>query len=482
MGQFGGGPEIDLVFHRHVHARREDAVLWIDPAAGGREVYELGSIFNIDFASGFVSLDQNGDGHEDMIIVDNGLHIYEPACDRLVKYRTQTVLVPEPAFDLHAVDINGDGNIEIASVRQDDLVLIQSDSLFTGQLSFQQVVIPWGGWMVDSADLDGDGVPELIGTSSTDSALWVYALESGQLVHRHTLVAEPKDALYSFRIGDLDGDETVEIIVVDDAGNARVFDVDASGVPIPHSIFPAGDDITIELMDLNADTLPDLLTGNQVTEEILIYLNVGDLAFEFERAIPVGVWPYWIVARDIDNDGFMDLVFGRRELKIVWGEPGMHFSEPQVLGVLDGFPTSSPFFAESEPVDLTGDGLLDIPAAIAFGDESAIFWQSAPRQFERIPYSGYDHAAMTSADLDGDGRVELLALSAGNRGLDIVWAPPLPCPADLNNDCTINFFDASDFLTAFGLGQPTADLAEPLGVWDFFDVSAFLAAFAAGCP
>ena len=56
-----------------------------------------------------------------------------------------------------------------------------------------------------------------------------------------------------------------------------------------------------------------------------------------------------------------------------------------------------------------------------------------------------------------------------------------PCPADLNGDGALNFFDVSAFLTAYQAQSPAADFNND-GVYNFFDVSAFLTAFSAGCP
>lgn len=55
------------------------------------------------------------------------------------------------------------------------------------------------------------------------------------------------------------------------------------------------------------------------------------------------------------------------------------------------------------------------------------------------------------------------------------------CPADLNGDGQLDFFDISSFLTAFGLQEPIADFNND-GAWDFFDISGFLSAYSAGCP
>ena len=55
------------------------------------------------------------------------------------------------------------------------------------------------------------------------------------------------------------------------------------------------------------------------------------------------------------------------------------------------------------------------------------------------------------------------------------------CPADLNGDGYLDFFDISAFLAAFSSQDPIADFTND-SIWDFFDVSAFLSAFNAGCP
>lgn len=55
------------------------------------------------------------------------------------------------------------------------------------------------------------------------------------------------------------------------------------------------------------------------------------------------------------------------------------------------------------------------------------------------------------------------------------------CPADMNGDGALDFFDISAFLTAFGNQDSIADFTSD-GVFDFFDISGFLAAFSAGCP
>lgn len=55
------------------------------------------------------------------------------------------------------------------------------------------------------------------------------------------------------------------------------------------------------------------------------------------------------------------------------------------------------------------------------------------------------------------------------------------CPADINGDGVLNFFDVSTFAGLFAAQDPAADFNND-GVFNFFDFSAFLNAFNAGCP
>lgn len=63
----------------------------------------------------------------------------------------------------------------------------------------------------------------------------------------------------------------------------------------------------------------------------------------------------------------------------------------------------------------------------------------------------------------------------------VAWSGPAGCPADINDDGVLDFFDVSDFINAFGSNDPAADFNND-GNIDFFDVSDFIQAFNAGCP
>lgn len=82
------------------------------------------------------------------------------------------------------------------------------------------------------------------------------------------------------------------------------------------------------------------------------------------------------------------------------------------------------------------------------------------------------------AEDNGDGSIVEAGIDSVN--LQVVNCDA-GCPADLNGDGDLDFFDVSAFLTAFNAMDTSADFNSD-GNFDFFDVSAFLTAFNAGCP
>jgi len=79
-----------------------------------------------------------------------------------------------------------------------------------------------------------------------------------------------------------------------------------------------------------------------------------------------------------------------------------------------------------------------------------------------------------------DDTIYLAAREAGLRILSIDGCTG-PCPADFNNDGTLNFFDVSAFIVAFTNEEPLADFNSD-GQFNFFDVSEFIVVFNNGCP
>jgi len=121
----------------------------------------------------------------------------------------------------------------------------------------------------------------------------------------------------------------------------------------------------------------------------------------------------------------------------------------------------------------TGEQLAKLePVFVRFGDRAG--WATAVGK--GVAAVGADQAFFSIDLVPGPGYVATF---------DASYAPP-PCPADLNDDGTVDANDFFDYLDLFSAGDPAADLTgpsgDPDGVLDADDFFQFLNLFAAGCP
>ncbi|MFG0314547.1 MAG: FG-GAP-like repeat-containing protein [Phycisphaerales bacterium] len=137
--------------------------------------------------------------------------------------------------------------------------------------------------------------------------------------------------------------------------------------------------------------------------------------------------------------------------------------------------------------DLDNDGDLDIVSVDSDDREMSIRLNNGDATFgPRVTLEiGGDAWGLALGDLSGDGRVDAVVTSKLNER--IVWVENIceetatDCPADLNGDGDLNFFDVSAFLIAYQSQNPLADFTGD-GRCNFGDVSAFLTSYQAGCP
>ena len=166
----------------------------------------------------------------------------------------------------------------------------------------------------------------------------------------------------------------------------------------------------------------------------------------------------------------------------LWGDSGVEISAPDantsgsinVLALDDDLVT---LWIEG------GAGIgNDTVHATRINDSGAEVWStvvaSNPAYRARL-VSTFSEGQIVSAWQIGDFGVA--DIEAHNLNEDGSLGIIVDCPADLNGDGIINFFDVSVFLNAFNAMDPIADFTGD-GVLNFFDISLFLQAYNAGCP
>jgi len=158
---------------------------------------------------------------------------------------------------------------------------------------------------------------------------------------------------------------------------------------------------------------------------------------------------------------------------------------------LDGAPGDQ--FGISVSFDIIrGQSMVDIPAVVVGADQNNahgsayLFNANTGEQILQLASSdGRPGDSFGSSVAIKNGFIVVGAQEDDEYGLQsgsaFGFLPNFICPADLNLDGELNFFDVSLFVNLFSAQDLRVDFNGD-GSFDAFDVSAFLGAFGAGCP
>ena len=334
-----------------------------------------------DAARYVIGADLDGDGDVDFVSAssaDNKVAWYENV-DGAGAFGAQQVVsaVADGAYSVAAADLDGDGDLDLASACSVGNKIVWYENNGTGSFGAEQVVSASAGGprSVFAADIDGDGSVDLVSALSVaDKIVW----------HENT----------------------------DGAGSFGPEQVVATGVDNPQCVVAA---------DLDADGDLDVAVAAQ--NEIVWFENEdGDGSFGLLRVVSMDVSnAQSVVAADVDGDGDLDLASASgNDNKIAWYEnlDGRGaFGEQQVV-------TRSAAFAESVlAVDLDNDGDVDLASASANDDKIAWYENTdgagtfGPQQ---VVSTGADGAqCVAGADVNGDGMVDLVSASINDD--EIAW-------------------------------------------------------------
>ncbi len=301
----------------------------------------------------------------------------------------------------------------------------------------------------ESADLDGDGTPDLAGLSAGLASLIVVFLNPDATARSRAEL--PAGSFPTgLAAGDLTGDGIADVAVAI-AGSSEIALFEGKKGTQPLAVKPLAIDAVpraVVIADFDGDGRPDILAGVAGTPPGLVfYANRGGMAWAPPRRLAAESPPGRMRAADLDGDGRPDLAFAgapRRTMAFLLLRGDLGFSP---LGEADvGFTPYDHLLA-----DWSGDGALDW---IALGEPGIMVLSG------RTPSPA--DAPLRRGDADGDGVrslsdavVVLLHLFLGGA--------PLPCPdgADTDDSGGLDLADPIGLLNHLFLGG--GPLPEPSG-------------------
>jgi hypothetical protein len=269
--------------------------------------------------------DLNGDGFADIAVVsfDNsqltwyGLGKGNGHFDH---WSDKVPAVYEPSFVFFA-DVDGDGNL--------DAITTDFEPSFTvafgdGKGHFPSYMRPNTGnscWSVEVAvaDVNGDGIPDIVGTCFADingpGTVFVLLGEGNRKFQKVMHFSSGGQEPYGIVVGDLNQDGIPDVIVANNGsqkvnyGNIAVLLGKGDGTFDKPVRYQAGNDpYQLVLADFNGDgNLDAAVASPNDVNTIRVLLGKGDGTFGAAKAYPSGLYPISIVSADFNGDGIPDL-------------------------------------------------------------------------------------------------------------------------------------------------------------------------------
>jgi hypothetical protein len=361
-----------------------------------------------------------------------------------------------------AGDLDGDGRVDVVSPNRDSgmISIFQGigEAGVLGANSFAaRIDLPTGGtpMAVALGDMDGDGKLDIV-VANREGLISVFRnigsagpMNVNSFAPRVDFASSDGD-LRTLALGDLDGDGRLDMVA--GSGNWRMMvfrNLGGEGsVSFARSfeLSAMGQVVALALGDLDGDHKLDIVACGFDGYKASIYRNVGAAgalsAFSFDSRydLSLGFYPAGIALADLNGDNRLDLVainYAGGDIYVYQNVGSPASPTAGLFGARVEFPAAVGCFTVAIG-DINGDGKPDISVANNLQNSISVFLNTgtnatittaslaARRDF---PASSGPRAVLL-ADVDGDGKLDLVVARQGTTKLSILHnnLEPMPDP------------------------------------------------------
>ena len=370
--------------------------------------------------------DVDGDGLTDVLLLIFGT-------DRLTWFRNiggafaAPVDLPVDGFlvyEFAAIDADGDGDLDLASANAFDIEIVERTAAGFQNLGRVSVDIGFGVQTLPaaSADIDGDGLSDLIVADSISSSSYLWLRNEGAGVWSSIVQEFPQDLVMTIDALDIDADGDVDVVTTGNFNGRNSIIVTLNngggllGNPVVVHLQQADTPVSVTFGDAEADGDLDLLwtqgaqftAGNTVEHGWVLQTAPG--VFGSGPFVADDSFGYGNQLGDFDADGDADIVYVRSgDTQPTWREnDGMGgFGPEQTVGG-----AAIHVLSMVRTADLDSDGRDDVVAIGSIG----VTWFRATGGGFAGPMtldSANGASQLLLRDLDRDGQVDVLLSGGG---------------------------------------------------------------------
>ena len=331
-------------------------------------------------------------------------------------------LVGDSPASVVAADVNGDGKVDLISANSSaDTLSVLTNNGSGGFVLASSPAVGDNPTSVVAVDVNGDGKVDLISANYTSDTLSVLTNNgSGGFILAFSPVVG--NGPNSVAAADVNRDGKLDLISANSSDNTLTVLTNNGSGGFMLASSPAAAGTSVVAADVNGDFAMDLISASTDSPyTVTVLLGAGDGTFVLASS-PAAAGTS-VAAADVNGDGKVDLISANigffqagTTLTVLTNNGGGIFA-------IASSPTVGVGPISVTAADVNGDGKVDLISANHTSDTLSVLTNNGSGQFALAtsPAIGTSPISVAAADVNGDGSVDLITANQDNDTVTVLF-------------------------------------------------------------